>query len=72
MAFFSKGLGVRHLALSIYENEMIIVLLAVKKWHVYLVGRPFLIRTDHQSFRFLSDRHSITPYQQKWVAKMLG
>ncbi|XP_017644158.1 uncharacterized protein LOC108484769 [Gossypium arboreum] len=36
VAFFSKALGVRHQALSIYEKEMLVVLLAVRKWHTYL------------------------------------
>lgn len=49
VAYFNKALGVRHQALSIYENEMLAILLAVKKWHAYLVGRHFKIRTDHQS-----------------------
>lgn len=53
IAFFSKALGVRHRALSIYEKEMLVVLLAVRKWHAYLVGRHFKIRIDHQSLRFL-------------------
>ncbi|KAG8480922.1 hypothetical protein CXB51_025722 [Gossypium anomalum] len=52
--------------------EMLEVLLAVKKWHSYLVGRHFFIKTDHQSLKFLSEQQTITPYQQKWVAKMLG
>lgn len=72
IAYFSKGLGIRHQALSIYEKEMLAVLLVVKKWHAYLIGKHFLIRTDHQSLRFLADKQTITPYQQKWVAKMLG
>lgn len=53
--FFSKALGVRHQALSIYEKEMLVVLLVVKKWHLYLVGRHFRIRNDHQSLWFISD-----------------
>ncbi|KAG8495472.1 hypothetical protein CXB51_013116 [Gossypium anomalum] len=72
VAFFSKALGIRHQALSIYKKEMLAVLLAVRKWHTYLVGRHFKIRTDHQSLRFLSDQVAITPLQQRWVAKMLG
>lgn len=72
VAFFSKALGIRHQALSIYEKEMLAALLAVRKWHSYLVGRHFKIRTDHQSLRFLSDQVAITPFQQCWVAKMLG
>lgn len=72
VAFFSKALGIRHQALSIYEKEMLAVLLAVRKWHTYLAGRYFKIQTDHQSLRFLSDQAAITPFQQRWVAKMLG
>lgn len=72
IAFFSKALGVKYQALSIYDKEMMAVLLAVKKRHSYVVGRPFVIKTDHQSLKFLSEQQAITPYQQKWVAKMLG
>lgn len=72
VAFFSKFLGVKHQALSIYEKEMLVVLLVVKKWHFYLVGRPFIIKIDHQSLKFLLEQQAITPYQQKWVSKMLG
>lgn len=72
LAFFSKALGVRHQALSIYEKEMLAVLLAVHKWHTYLVGRHFKIRTDHQSLRFLSNQVAVIPFQQRWAAKMLG
>lgn len=72
VAFFSKALGVKYQALSIYDKEMLAVILAVKKWHSYLVERHFFIKTDHQSLKFLSDQQAITPFQQKWVAKMLG
>ncbi|MBA0780773.1 hypothetical protein Gotri_004832 [Gossypium trilobum] len=63
---------VRYQAVLIYDKEMLAVLLAVKKWHSYLVGRRFQIRTDHQSLKFLTDRQAITPFQQKWVVKMLA
>lgn len=61
--FFSKPLGVKHQALSIYDNEMLEVLLVVKKWHPYLIGRHFQIKMEPQSLRFLSDQQAITPYQ---------
>lgn len=47
VAFFSKALGVRHQALSIYEKEILAVLLTVWKWQAYLVRRHFKIQTDH-------------------------
>lgn len=51
---------------------MLAALLAVKKWHPYLVGRHFIIKIDHQSLKFLSKQQAIIPFQQRWVAKMLG
>ncbi|GMI89824.1 hypothetical protein HRI_002651700 [Hibiscus trionum] len=46
--------------------------MAVKKWTAYLVGRHFIIRTDHQSLKFLTENQAITPFQEKWVIKMMG
>lgn len=63
IAYFSKASGVQNQALSIYDKDMMVVLLAVKKWHAYLVGRHFIIKTDHQSLKFLSEQQAVTPYQ---------
>ncbi|KAL4273089.1 hypothetical protein GQ457_13G021400 [Hibiscus cannabinus] len=72
IAFFSKGLGMRYMGLSVYEKEMMAALMAVKKWSTYLIGRHFIIKTDHQSLKFLAENQAITPFQQKWVVKMMG
>ncbi|GMI80696.1 hypothetical protein HRI_001738900 [Hibiscus trionum] len=72
LAFFSKGLEVRHRGLSVYEKEMLAVLMAVKRWSSYLIGRHFIIKTDHHSLRFLAENQAFTPFQQKWVVKMMG
>ena len=53
IAYFSKALGPKHQTLSIYEKDMMAMLLAVKRWNAYLVGRHFKIKTDHQSLKFL-------------------
>lgn len=71
VAFFNRSLRIKHQALSIYDKEMLAVLLAVKNWHPYLIGRHFSIKTDHQNLKFLIDKQAITPYQQKCVVKML-
>ena len=72
LAYFSKILSARHQALSVYEKEMLAILMAVKKWSSYLVGRHFKIKTDHQSLKFLLDQKTCTPAQQQWVIKMMG
>lgn len=51
---------------------MLAILAAVKKWSSYLLGKQFLIKTDHHSLNFLLDQQTTTPAQQKWVVKMMG
>ena len=50
---------------------MLAILAVVKKWHAYLTGRRFQIKTDHYSFKFLLDQKANTPAQQAWIVKMM-
>ena len=49
IAYLSKALSPRHQALSAYEKEFMAVVLPVEKWRHYLMGRHFVIKTDHFS-----------------------
>ena len=63
IAFFSKALSPKNQALSVYEKEMLAILIAVKKWTSYLTGRHFKIKTDHNSLKVFikpKDQHSNT------------
>ena len=72
LAFHSEALKGRCLHLSTYEKEFLAVVKAVKKWRPYLVGKPFVIKTNHQSLKFLLEQRVGTPTQQKWITKLLG
>lgn len=72
IAYWSMGLTMRDQALSTYEKELMAVMLVVLKWRYYLLGRHFLIKTDHQSLKYLLEQRVGTPFQQKWVTKLLG
>ncbi|XP_019191750.1 PREDICTED: uncharacterized protein LOC109186281 [Ipomoea nil] len=72
VAYFSKGFGTKHLGLSIYEKEYLSIINAVDKWRSYLMGRPFTIKTDHQSLKFLLEQKITTAMQQKGLTKLLG
>ena len=65
IAFFSHALKGRNLALSTHDKEMLAILLAIKKWHPYLVGRTFVIRTNQRSLKYLWDQRIATDAQQK-------
>ncbi|XP_039054236.1 uncharacterized protein LOC120196502 [Hibiscus syriacus] len=51
IAYFSKALSPRHVALSIYEREYLVILLAVSKWSHFLENNPFVIKIDHEPLK---------------------
>lgn len=53
ISYFSKVLGRQARLKSIYEKELMAIVLAMLKWRHYLLGRKFIIRTDQQSLKFL-------------------
>jgi len=72
IAFLSKALKGKALYMSTYEKELFALVTAVQKWRPYLLGQPFLVRTDQQSLKFLLEQKVGTPFQQKWITKLLG
>ncbi|XP_049932541.1 uncharacterized protein LOC126409878, partial [Nymphaea colorata] len=72
IAYMSKALTHRAKSLSTYENELFAIVLAVEKWRPYLIGRKFIVRTDHSSLRYMLKQRVSTPTQQRWLAKLLG
>ncbi|KAJ3703272.1 hypothetical protein LUZ61_006977 [Rhynchospora tenuis] len=72
IAYFSKSLGVRNQGLSTYEKELLALLSAVKKWRHYLVGAPFVIKTDQISLKHLLEQRVSTTLQHKSLCTLLG
>lgn len=61
VAFFSQTLGHRAKLKSIYERELMAIVLAVLKWRHYLLRRRFLIKTNQQSLKLLMEQREIGP-----------
>ncbi|XP_026449232.1 uncharacterized protein LOC113349472 [Papaver somniferum] len=65
IAFYSKPLGPKALALSTYEKEFLAIVMAIHKWRYYLSHNQFIINTDHQSLKYLMEQKLSSALQQK-------
>ncbi|CAN6455047.1 unnamed protein product [Victoria cruziana] len=71
IAYMSKALTQRAKPFSTYEKEMLAIIVAVEKWRPYLIGRHFIVKTDHASLKHLLQQKISTPTQQRWIARLL-
>lgn len=72
IAYYSQALAERHRLKSVYERELMVVVLAVKRWRHYLLGHHFVIKTDQRALKYLLEQRELNNEQQKWVSKLLG
>ena len=53
LAYYSQTLSAAQQRYCTTKRELLAVVRAVKHFRMYLWGRPFLLRTDHASLRWL-------------------
>ena len=63
LAYMSQPLKGKYVALSTYEREIYVVMLAVQKWRPYLMGQEFIIRIDQHSLKHLLEQRIHTLVQ---------
>jgi hypothetical protein len=72
IAYLSKALGDKHKALSIYEKELLALIMAVEKWCPYLQRQEFVILTDHKSSSYLNEQNLHFELQRKAMTRLMG
>ena len=72
VAYMSQKLSERNQGKSVYERELMAIVLAIQKWRHYLLGQHFIVYTDQKSLKFLLDQRIGGEEQNKWVAKLMG
>lgn len=53
LAYFSEGFSFSSRIKSTFDSELVALVLALHKWRHYLLGRHFLVKTDHCSLKYL-------------------
>ena len=55
VAYFSRALTKRERGYSTYDREAIAIRDTLHRFRHYLLGRPFLLRTDHKPLVYISE-----------------
>jgi len=71
IAYFSQTFGVKAAAECTYHNEALALIEALKKWRHYFLGSFLIIRTDHQSLKYMIDQRLAEGVQHKLLLKLL-
>lgn len=53
IAYLSKGLSIKHQSLSVYDKELLALVMVVTRWGQYLVERHFIFRTYQKALKYL-------------------
>ena len=67
IAYKSRSLNDHEKNLGIYEKELLVILHALDTWKHYLLGTPFILRTDHQSLKYFLTQTKLSDKQMRWA-----
>ena len=70
--FFSKKLSSAQRNYSTFERECLAVVCALEHFRVYLLARPFRVRTDHRALQWLFLKEPKAPTRiSRWLATLM-
>ncbi|GBG69950.1 hypothetical protein CBR_g4777 [Chara braunii] len=65
--YMSKKMSSQKLAKSTYEKKLYAVYKALTHWRHYLLGRFFILRTDHQTLRWMRTQPVLSDALKRWI-----
>lgn len=72
IAYFSKAMSDNNLSKSVYEKELMALVFAIQHWRHYLIGKEFVVYTNHKSLKHFLQQKISSLDQKCWLAKLLG
>ena len=53
---------------STHDLELVVIIHALKMWRHYLLGRRFVLMSDHIGLRYLFDQLNLNARKARWLA----
>ncbi|KAK3084156.1 hypothetical protein FSP39_009188 [Pinctada imbricata] len=72
IAYGGRSLNKFEKAYSIAERECLAIIEGIKKYHVYLAGKPFYVYTDHSALKWLQSVKHDTGRLARWSILLQG
>jgi hypothetical protein len=70
LAYERRKLRGLELLYNIYDKEMLAIMHALAKFRQYLVGARFVVKSDHNSLKYLLEQKDLNERQHKWVSRI--
>ena len=70
IAYFSTALQKSQQNWSATTKESFALVMAIRHWHVYLAGRPFILKTDHNPLVFLCSQQDPRGKIGRWINEL--
>jgi GNAT superfamily N-acetyltransferase len=67
VAYMSRKLNAAEQNYPPHERELLAVVDALREWRCYLMGRKFLVKTDHRPLQYLQTQQTLSRRQARWV-----
>eukprot|EP01129_Flabellula_baltica_P014316 TRINITY_DN681_c0_g5_i1.p1 TRINITY_DN681_c0_g5~~TRINITY_DN681_c0_g5_i1.p1 ORF type:complete len:1501 (+),score=216.30 TRINITY_DN681_c0_g5_i1:1184-5686(+) len=68
--YFSKKMKKAELNYSAYAGECYAILLAIRKWKSYLIGKEFTLRTDHKTLQWMLYMSLEGSKYNRWIMEL--
>jgi hypothetical protein len=72
IAYMSQTLSDKAQQKSVYERELMAIVIAIQKWRPYLLRKHFQVHTNQKSLKFITEQRTMGEDRQRWISKLLG
>lgn len=70
ISFISRKLNQAESNYSTTEQEYLAIVWAIGQLRHYLVGKQFIVYTDHKSLLYLKDQWNVSPRLHRWITRL--